>query len=285
MAFIRLTNFSSIPRRRSSGTPLPRSTSVNHKSRRFRKKRTSSRTVPSSPERSDTLPLPSLPAVCARSATTQPSSRSVLLDSWLKRKPHGPRPKPRIVQRPNPTVTRWTSTWKEKMELRPPHPQPRTTRVAENPGSKTESQDQTDSSPVWQQENKILQPTNSESLPSENQTGWPKLPNPTGMYPLRDRNGCWPEREREERPSDDSREDGSEAIVAFAGFWNGLVWFFLLYQRFRFHGLDYRKGGKFGRGVYGYVCILCICIPRDVRLLRFIWFVRGSTLSLSWVIS
>jgi hypothetical protein len=41
----------SIPRRKSSEMPLLRSTSVNHLSRRFRKKRTSFRTDPSFPER------------------------------------------------------------------------------------------------------------------------------------------------------------------------------------------------------------------------------------------
>jgi hypothetical protein len=208
--------------------PLLRSTSVNPRSKRSLRKRTSSRTDLLFPERRSPLLYLVSPRVCVKLVTTPLSSRSVLLDSWLKRRPNGKLPMPRIELHSRlprlveMEMSRWT------MELLPPH-QPRLPGLSVHSGlitpnvqaMSTVHPEPIDNLSVWLQGNRISKPTNSEISLSENQTGWQRLPSQIDMYPLRDRNGCWLERERVERPTEDS-------LVFFLCFLVYLVFLFTL---------------------------------------------------------
>jgi hypothetical protein len=197
--------------------PLPRSTSVNLKSRRSLRKRTSCRTDPSFPERRSLSPYLVLPKVCVMPATTLPLSRSVPHDSWLKRRPNGKLPTngTRLLTKLPRQLEIWMSTW--TMEFPPPH-QPELQRANEEVLS-TVHPDPIDNLSVWLQGNRISLPSNFENSLSENQTGWQRLQSQIDMYPSRDRNGCWLERERVERQTEDS--------------WSmGIYILFLVYSRF-----------------------------------------------------
>jgi len=197
--------------------PLRRSTSVNPRSRRFLRKRTSYRTDLSSPERRSPLPYLVLPRVCVMLDTTLLSSRSVPHDSWLKRRPNGKLPTngTRLLTKLPRQLEIWMSTW--TMEFPPPH-QPELQRANEEVLS-TVRPDPIDNLLVWLQGNRILLPSNYENSLSENQTGWQRLQSQIDMYPSRDRNGCWLERERVERRTEDSRSMGFYIL-------------FLVYSRF-----------------------------------------------------
>ena len=188
--------------------PLPRSTSVNLKSRRFLRKRTSSRTDPSFPERRSLLPCLVLPRVCVKLGTTQSLSRNVLLDSWLKRRPNGKlvMSETRLPTRlPRPVQT-WMWIWTMELPLLlPPVPQLQSDLLTpSDPVLSTVHPDPIDNLSVWPLGNRISKPTNFEISPRENQTGWQRLPSPIDMFLSRDQNGCWLERERVERRIDDS---------------------------------------------------------------------------------
>jgi hypothetical protein len=191
--------------------PLPRSTSVNLKSKRSLRKRTSYRTDLSFPERRSLSPCLVLPRVCAMPATTLPLSRSVPHDSWLKRRPNGKLPTngTRLLTKLPRLREIWMSTW--TMEFPPPH-QPELQRANEEVLS-TVHPDPIDNLSVWLQGNRILLLSNFENSLSENQTGWQRLQSQIDMYPSRDRNGCWPERERVERRTEDSWSMGISYLL------------------------------------------------------------------------
>jgi len=209
---IKLT-FRSIPRRKNSEMPLPRSTSVNLKSRRSPRKRTSYRTDLSFPERRSLSPYLVLPRVCVMPATTLPLSRNVPHDSWLKRRPNGKLPTngTRLLTKLPRLQEIWMSTW--TMEYPPPH-RPELQRANEEVLS-TVHPDPIDNLSVWLQGSRILLLSNFENSLSENQTGWQRLQSQIDMYPSRDRNGCWLERERVERRTEDSLVNG----VLISSFW------------------------------------------------------------------
>lgn len=181
-------DFRSTRKKKNSSRRPTRFKRKRHPSSESRRKRTDCKTNPSSPERKSTSRCPSLPTECANTATTRLFSKSEQRDSSRRKRLHGKRLNPRLAWR-------WMSTW-----TRSPIQVSRAEPMLEPP-------EPTDSSRVWLPKPNPTRPTRYETLRKESPTDWPRLPNRIDMFPSRDRNGCWQERERVERPTDVRRFD------------------------------------------------------------------------------